>query len=76
MAIEARSRPLPGWFTRIRTRQTVLPRFQRFEVWGCQLERCYRRGWGNKARPAWVTGAGSNLRAMRDELADAWVIVA
>jgi hypothetical protein len=34
MAIEARNRPLPDWFTRIRTRQTVLPRFQRFEAWG------------------------------------------
>jgi PAS domain S-box-containing protein len=34
MPIEARNRPLPDWFTRIRTRQTVLPRFQRFEAWG------------------------------------------
>src|SRR5712691_8045579 len=34
MAIEARDRPLPDWFTRIRTRQTALPRFQRFEAWG------------------------------------------
>ena len=25
---------MPDWFTRIRTRQTVLPRFQRFEAWG------------------------------------------
>jgi len=33
MAIEARNRPLPDWFTRIRTCQTVLPRFQRFEAW-------------------------------------------
>jgi hypothetical protein len=33
MAIEARNRPLPDWFTRIRTRQLVLPRFQRFEAW-------------------------------------------
>ena len=33
MAIEARNRSLPDWFTRIRTRQTVLPRFQRFEAW-------------------------------------------
>ena len=33
MAIEARNRPLPDWFTRIRTGQTVLPRFQRFEAW-------------------------------------------
>jgi hypothetical protein len=34
MAIEARNRPLPDWFTRIRTHQAVLPRFQRFEAWG------------------------------------------
>jgi hypothetical protein len=34
MPIEARNRPLPDWFTRIRTHQTVLPRFQRFEAWG------------------------------------------
>jgi len=33
MSIEARNRPLPDWFTRIRTHQTVLPRFQRFEAW-------------------------------------------
>ncbi len=33
MAIEARNRPLPDWFTRVRTHQTVLPRFQRFEAW-------------------------------------------
>lgn len=33
MAIEARNRPLPDWFTRIRTHQLVLPRFQRFEAW-------------------------------------------
>lgn len=33
MAIDARNRSLPDWFTRIRTRQTVLPRFQRFEAW-------------------------------------------
>jgi glycogen debranching enzyme len=33
MAIEARNRPLPDWFTRIRTHQTVLPRSQRFEAW-------------------------------------------
>lgn len=33
MSIEARNRSLPDWFTRIRTRQTVLPRFQRFEAW-------------------------------------------
>ena len=34
MAIEARNRELPKWFERIRTRQLVLPRFQRFEAWG------------------------------------------
>ena len=33
MSIEARDRRLPEWFTRIGTRQTVLPRFQRFEAW-------------------------------------------
>jgi hypothetical protein len=33
MAIEARNRALPDWFSRVRTRQTVLPRFQRFEAW-------------------------------------------
>jgi len=33
MAIEARNRALPEWFTRIRTRQLALPRFQRFEAW-------------------------------------------
>ncbi len=33
MAIDARNRPLPDWFTRIRTRQLTLPRFQRFEAW-------------------------------------------
>lgn len=33
MAIEARNRLLPDWFSRISTHQTVLPRFQRFEAW-------------------------------------------
>jgi hypothetical protein len=33
MSIEARNRLLPDWFARVRTRQTVLPRFQRFEAW-------------------------------------------
>ncbi|MGH6898249.1 MAG: GmrSD restriction endonuclease domain-containing protein [Geminicoccaceae bacterium] len=33
MPINAQDRSLPDWFTRIRTRQTVLPRFQRFEAW-------------------------------------------
>lgn len=32
--MEARNRSLPDWFTRIRSRQVVLPRFQRFEAWG------------------------------------------
>ena len=31
--MEARNRSLSDWFTRIRTRQLVLPRFQRFEAW-------------------------------------------
>ena len=33
MPSEARNRPLSDWMTRIRTRQTVLPRFQRFQAW-------------------------------------------
>lgn len=31
--MEARNRTLPDWFTRIRTGQLKLPRFQRFESW-------------------------------------------
>lgn len=31
--MEARNRRLSDWFTRIRNRQIVLPRFQRFEAW-------------------------------------------
>ncbi|MCE2484067.1 MAG: DUF262 domain-containing protein [Desulfurellaceae bacterium] len=31
--MEARNRSLNDWFARIRTRQVVLPRFQRFEAW-------------------------------------------
>ena len=31
MTINAPNRTLPDWFTRTRTCQTVLPRFQRFE---------------------------------------------
>lgn len=31
--MEARNRTLSDWFTRIRTRQVTLPRFQRFEAW-------------------------------------------
>lgn len=34
MTINAQNRLLPDWFSRVRTRQTVLPRFQRFEAWG------------------------------------------
>jgi uncharacterized protein DUF262 len=33
MSINAQNRSLPDWFTRVRTHQTVLPRFQRFEAW-------------------------------------------
>ena len=33
MGMEARNRSLPDWFTRIRTGQLKLPRFQRFESW-------------------------------------------
>lgn len=33
MSIEARNRTLPDWFTRVRTRQLALPRFQRYEAW-------------------------------------------
>ncbi len=33
MAIEARNRSLPEWFTRVQTGQLVLPRFQRYETW-------------------------------------------
>jgi len=33
MTINAPNRTLPDWFTRKRTCQTVLPRFQRFEAW-------------------------------------------
>ncbi len=31
--MEARNRLLPDWLTKVRTRQIVLPRFQRFEAW-------------------------------------------
>ena len=34
--MEARNRHLPDWFTRIRTRQIMLPRFQRYEAWSHQ----------------------------------------
>jgi hypothetical protein len=34
MSINAQNRTLPDWIARIRTHQTVLPRFQRFEAWG------------------------------------------
>ena len=33
MPYTAQDRYLPDWFTKIRTRQTVLPRFQRHEAW-------------------------------------------
>ena len=33
MSIEARNRLIPDWFARIRTCQTALPRFQRYEAW-------------------------------------------
>ncbi len=33
MTVNAQNRSLPDWFTRTRTRQMVLPRFQRFEAW-------------------------------------------
>lgn len=33
MTIQAQNRSLLDWFARIRLRQTVLPRFQRFEAW-------------------------------------------
>ena len=33
MGMEARNRALPDWFTRVRTGQLVLPRFQRYESW-------------------------------------------
>jgi len=32
--MEARNREIKNWFAKIRTRQLVLPRFQRFEAWG------------------------------------------
>ncbi len=32
--MEARNRTLPEWFEHIRTRQIMLPRFQRMEAWG------------------------------------------
>lgn len=33
MAVEARNRTVRDWFTRVRTGQITLPRFQRFEAW-------------------------------------------
>lgn len=33
MTINAQNRLLPDWFSHVRTRQIVLPRFQRFEAW-------------------------------------------
>lgn len=32
--MEARNRTLTDWFTRVRTGQVLLPRFQRHEAWG------------------------------------------
>ncbi len=34
MGMDARNRTLPDWFTRLRTGQLALPRFQRYESWG------------------------------------------
>ena len=34
MGMEAGNRALPNWFTRVRTGQLALPRFQRYESWG------------------------------------------
>jgi hypothetical protein len=34
--METRDRPIKDWFAKIRTRQIMLPRFQRFEAWGPQ----------------------------------------
>jgi len=34
--MEARDRPIKDWLTKIRTRQMVLPRFQRYEAWGAR----------------------------------------
>lgn len=31
--MEARQRPIKDWLTKVRTRQLLLPRFQRFEAW-------------------------------------------
>jgi len=35
--MEARNRPLPEWFNRLKTGQLRLPRFQRFEAWDRRL---------------------------------------
>lgn len=35
--MEARNRPVKDWLTKVRTRQIMLPRFQRFEAWGSNL---------------------------------------
>jgi hypothetical protein len=32
--MQAMDRPVKDWLTRVRTRQILLPRFQRYEVWG------------------------------------------
>jgi hypothetical protein len=47
--MEARNRTLPDWMTKVRTRQIVLPRFQRMEAWGhkeiTDLLNAVLRGW-------------------------------
>jgi len=35
--MEARNRIIKDWLTKVRTRQIMLPRFQRFEAWGPNL---------------------------------------
>lgn len=35
--MEARNRIVKDWLTKVRTRQIMLPRFQRFEAWGSNL---------------------------------------
>ena len=35
--MEARQRLIKDWLTKVRTRQILLPRFQRFEAWGSNI---------------------------------------
>ena len=35
--MEARQRPVKDWLTKVRTRQILLPRFQRYEAWGSNI---------------------------------------